>query len=66
MPSNVVAGEVFKHYDSWLDRLFAVVKARELGVLVLHSDTEVPRWLRARNVDPWERGNRWVVQLAES
>ena len=26
-----------------------------------------PRWLQGRpGIDPWERGNRWVMELAET
>jgi hypothetical protein len=26
----------------------------------------LPRWLQASGFDPWERGNRWVLEMAQT
>lgn len=67
MPPEVVARQVFEHYDSWRNRFNSVIQlVREKGerLLVLHEGTEIQNWLK--NTDPWERGNRWVMHLASS
>jgi len=68
MPAEVVASEVFERFpDEWRNRFFKVVAAADGKTLVLHEGSTLPRWLLAKNdVDPWERGNRWVLKLAES
>ncbi len=66
MPKEVVSREVFGTLDDWRNRFLAVVQAREADALLLSDSAELPRWQRARGADPWERGNRWVVKLAQS
>lgn len=66
MPARVVAREVFKSYDAWLPRFYAIVQTAGEQALVLQDELELPRWLRAKAADPWERGNRWVMNLAQS
>jgi hypothetical protein len=66
LAAEVVAREVFALDDRWRARFFAVVKALATKTLQLGDDLQGPRWLRARGVDPWERGNRWVLQLAST
>ena len=66
MPKDAVAREGFKGHDAWLGRFFAVVKASENDMLVLSNEAELPRWLRHKNANVWERGNKWVVKLAQS
>jgi hypothetical protein len=67
MPAEAVAREAFAEADSWRTRFLAVVKAHEADLLQLADDAELPRWLQGRaGIDPWERGNRWVMQLAQS
>ena len=63
---EVVARDTFASADRWRDRFFAIVKAHEKNTLQLGEDAEGPRWLRARGVNPWERGNRWVLHLART
>ena len=67
MPPEVVARQAFAAADRWRTRFLAVVKAHEKHLLQLADDAELPRWLQGRpGVDPWERGNRWVMQLAQA
>jgi len=67
MAADRVARHAFAAADHWRTRFLAVVKAHEADLLQLGDDGELPRWLAGRpGIDPWERGNRWVMQLAES
>jgi len=69
MPAEVVARDVFARNDGWRNRFIAVielVKQKKERIFVLHENAELPRWLRAKNADPFERGNRWVMNLAAS
>ena len=67
LPPDVVAQHAFAQADRWRSRFLAVVQSRQAGLLQLSVDAELPRWLQGRpGIDPWERGNRWVMQLAQS
>ena len=66
MPKDVVAREAFPQLDGWRNRFLAVVKAREANAFQLSDSAELPPWLRPRKLDRWDRGNRWVVNLAQS
>jgi hypothetical protein len=67
MPVEAVARQAFAEADRWRSRFLAVVEAHEKGLLQLADDAELPRWLQGRaGIDPWERGNRWVMQLARA
>ncbi len=67
MPADAVAQRVFPDADHWRSRFWDVVRAHKSGMLQLADHAELPRWLQGRpGIDPWERGNRWVMQLAES
>ncbi len=67
MPAEAVAERVFSRADHWRTRFWTVVKTHQDGLLRLHDLAELPRWLQGRaGLDPWERGNRWVMQLAQA
>jgi len=67
LPPDAVAQHAFADADRWRSRFLAVVQARGAGLLQLSVDDQLPRWLQGRPaIDPWERGNRWVMQLAQS
>ena len=67
MPAQAVARQAFADADRWRSRFLAIVAAHERRRLQLADDAELPRWLQGREgIDPWERGNRWVMQLAQS
>ena len=67
LPPDVVAQHAFAQADRWRSRFLAVVQSHQAGLLQLSVDAELPRWLQGRpGIDPWERGNRWVMQLAQS
>lgn len=67
MPADDVARLAFAEADHWRRRFLAVLQAHESDMLQLADDDELPRWLQNRpGIDPWERGNRWVMQLAQT
>ena len=67
MPAEAVARLAFNAADGWRTRFLRVVEAHQKDQMQLADDAELPRWLQGRvGIDPWERGNRWVMQLAES
>lgn len=67
LPAEAVAQRVFSQADRWRTRFLAIVQARQTGLLQLSVEEDLPRWLQGRaGIDPWERGNRWVMQLAQA
>lgn len=67
MPPQAVAAKVFTDGDRWRARFHAVVESHGDGVLQMADHDELPRWLQGREeIDSWERGNRWVMQLAQT
>ncbi|MEO8122675.1 MAG: tetratricopeptide repeat-containing protein [Burkholderiales bacterium] len=67
LPPEVVAQRVFGQADHWRARFLAIVQARQAGLLQLSVENDLPRWLQGRaGIDPWERGNRWVMQMAQA
>ena len=66
MPADDVARAAFGAADSWRTRFHAVVQSHEKGLLQLADNAELPRWLQGRPIDPWERGNRWVMKMAQT
>lgn len=67
MPPEAVAAEVFRNADQWRARFHAIVDSHRDKMLQMADHAELPRWLRDRKeIDPWERGNRWVMQLAQT
>lgn len=62
MPPDEFAGSVFENLDRWRTRFLDLRK--EHKVLVLSDRQGLPRWLQNRGVNPWERGNRWVLKMA--
>jgi len=67
LPPEAVAQHAFAEADRWRSRFVAVVQARQADLLLLSIDADLPRWLQGRaGIDPWERGNRWVMQLAQT
>jgi hypothetical protein len=65
MPANIYSTEAFRDLDGWRSRFLALESA---GVerLQLSDARGLPRWLEGTDTDEWERGNRWVLQLALS
>jgi hypothetical protein len=64
MPREAAARVAFNGLDAWRNRFLDLTTRHELLVL---SDREgLPRWLEGSGLDPWERGNRWVMKMAET
>jgi hypothetical protein len=67
MPPADTARLLFEGLDAWRNR-FLDLRGRDDRHAVLYlSDREgLPHWLAGRGIDPWERGNRWVIKMAEA
>jgi hypothetical protein len=64
MPTDAVARLAYGVLDGWRNRFFKLVNS---GKLLQLSDQEgLPRWLRSSDVDAWERGNVWTLEMARS
>jgi hypothetical protein len=64
MPPEDFARLVFGNLDAWRSRFLDLVGARP--VLQLSDQAGLPRWLQGSGLDPWERGNRWVLEMAQT
>jgi hypothetical protein len=62
VPADAYARSAFRRQDAWRTR-FLDLRERGRPVLEL-SDRRSAGWLQRPPVDVWERGNRWVLQLA--
>jgi hypothetical protein len=55
---------------TWRSRLVALIQEkralRPSGVLELHNAPGLPTWLQGSGANEWERGNRWVLEMALS
>ena len=65
MPPDVFASKVFGNLHEW-HRRFMDLRDADTPVLQLSDREGVSRWLRQVGIDPWDRGNRWVMKLAET
>jgi hypothetical protein len=64
MPKEDFGNFAFEALDSWRTRFLDLASNRK--VLELSDRKGLPRWLRGSKVNPWERGNSWVMQMALS
>ena len=65
MRHDIYSSEVFGSFNSWRSRYLDLLDKRP--VLELGDRAGLPRWLSTKSgVDPWERGNRWVLEMARS
>ena len=62
MPAADYARLAFEDQDNWRMRFFDLKRDHE--VLELSDMAGLPKWLSGSKVDSWERGNRWVMQMA--
>jgi len=62
MPAKDYARLAFKDLDNWRTRFLDLQQGHT--VIELSDREGLPRWLSGSNVDAWERGNRWVMQMA--
>jgi hypothetical protein len=53
---------------AWRSRMLALIREKDqiapAAVLELSDSPGLPRWLQGSNLDPWERANRWVLEMA--
>ena len=64
MPSSDYASSVFGELDQWRTRFLDLTE--HCKVYELSEREGLPRWLSDTGFDPWERGNRWVIEMAKS
>jgi hypothetical protein len=64
MPKDDFAAQVFSDIDSWRSRYLTLVASRP--VLQLSDQAGLPRWFKRPDVNAWERGNRWVLEMART
>lgn len=64
MPPEDTARLGFQGLDDWRNRFLDLRNERK--VLALSDRDGLPRWLEGSGMDPWERGNRWVMKMAET
>jgi hypothetical protein len=62
MPKEDFGSFAFEALDGWRTRFLNLASSRK--VLELSDRKGLPRWLQGSKVNPWERGNRWVMQMA--
>ena len=64
MPKEVYARSVFGDFDSWRSRYLELIGRRP--PLQLSNQEGLPRWLEGSGINPWERGNSWVLEMART
>jgi len=64
MPKESFSRLVFGDEENWRARFFDLVSSRP--VLQLSDQEDLPRWLRNSGLNAWERGNRWVLEMAQA
>src|SRR5262249_11055998 len=62
MPKESFSRLVFRDEENWRARFLELVSSRP--VLQLSDQEDLPRWLRNSGLNAWERGNRWVLEMA--
>jgi hypothetical protein len=69
MPRDVVATTVFGELYRWRARYLDLLSwhdANHRSVLELSDRDGLPRGLQGSRINPWERGNRWVLEMAHA
>jgi len=64
MPADAFAATVFGNLDRWRARFLDLIETQP--VLQLSDQAGLPRWLQSSGLDPWERGNRWVLEMTRA
>jgi hypothetical protein len=62
MPADDYVHLLFKGLDNWRTRFFNLKKQHK--ILQLSDKKGLPRWLGRSEMNPWERGNQWVMNIA--
>jgi hypothetical protein len=63
MPAEDYARLAFKDLDEWRSRFLALLREKR-EILELSDCEGLPKWLHGAGINPWERGNSWVLQMA--
>jgi hypothetical protein len=66
IPVKDHARVVFKGSDGWRSRFLDLIDDKKRRVLTLSDREGLPRWLEGKGIDPWARGNEWVIKMALS
>lgn len=66
MPKDDFAGLVFQQFDQWRGRFLKLVGAHPDRILVLSDREGLPKWLQGADLNPWKRGNHWVLEMARA
>jgi hypothetical protein len=64
MPKERFSRLVFREAENWRARFLELISSRP--VLQLSDREDLPRWLRNSGLNAWERGNRWVLEMAQA
>ena len=64
MPAADFARTAFADCEPWRGRYLDLM--RDAEAYQLSDRAGLPNWLAGRRLDPWERGNRWVMKMAQS
>lgn len=64
MPKENFSRLVFRDEESWRARFLELISSRP--ILQLSDQEDLPRWLRNSGLNAWERGNRWVLEMAQA
>jgi hypothetical protein len=65
MPMDLFSKLVFNDLDVWRRRFLTLVEKNQ-SPLQLSDQAGLPRWLQGMDNNPWERGNRWVLEMAQT
>jgi hypothetical protein len=64
MPKDAYARVIFGDLFGWRSRYLELIGRQ--SPLQLSDQEGLPRWLQSSGLDPWERGNLWVMEMARS
>jgi hypothetical protein len=64
MPKDIYARFAFGDFDDWRSRYLELIGRRP--ILQLSNQEGLPRWLEGSGIDPWERGNSWILEMART
>lgn len=64
MPKEGFGRLMFSGEENWRARFLELASSRP--VLQLSDQEDLPRWLRNSGLNPWERGNQWVLDMAQA
>jgi hypothetical protein len=66
IPPTDFATQCLCHEGNWRNRFTQLTNGARERTLVLSRSTSLPKWLSTKEQDLWQRGNRWVVEMANS